>query len=642
MKKTLEFISILATVFFAASCSKNADVENNQQGEQTDAVKCKIIFDENTKVTFTSEGKFTWNSGDKIAVFQDGYYATDHQRNADQNTFTTEDAGNPAVFDGSIKGWQPKGEGGTPNVFYIVYPQFTSTLIKHYIKNQKTIMAVPSTQTGVKNAAARNCHFITGIAEDDFVSYEKGELIIRGSGTLTATTPLFKFNLPEEYQATKIEITGTDAKGNVAGLAGTYQFNLTMGTDDFWVTTDQSKANCMATTLTIENEGNVLSGDLYAVMAPNCYSYSETADGSKIIKNLENNIKTISFTIYNAEGGSLVFTKTLKGDNFKNGTIKDLGTLPTGKGYRTPVPGELTLLETPLTVGGVTERTAASIKNAPTTGCTFYYTTDGSEPTTSSNTFDVATGFSVDSQWDNPFSKYTVKVLIHTTDTQYEDKIVEGLVRNFPLNRRTLIMNNNAKMGDDDPSSPDVYGGTNAAKPFQWDGNRDNVLIKVAGTYYTIEPVDDKQKAPGLSMKIYSNGNNTDELFSKGKLNNSYIYQDYARILFSVQVMADSKVTGMIRFGSKYANKDLNVKFWHGFQTNRKADGDITAVTRFSKNYESEFQSKVVSFGDKKSEDYVTFFSENSVLQKFTILEAYEKTPALTNTEKVGSVVELN
>lgn len=638
MKKTFEFISILATVFFAASCSKNADVENNQQGEQTDAVKCKIIFDENTKVTFTSEGKFTWNSGDKIAVYQDGYYATGQARNADANTFTTEDAGNPAVFDGSIKGWQPKGEGGTPNVFYIVYPQFSNTLISHYRSNQKTIMAVPSTQTGVKNAAARNCHFITGIAEDDFVSYEKGELIIRGSGTLTATTPLFKFNLPEEYQATKIEITGTDASGNVAGLAGRYQFNLTMGTTDFWVTTDQSKTNCMATTLTIENEGNVLSGDLYAVMAPNCYS--ETADGSGIIKNLENDIKTISFTIYNAEGGSLVFTKALKGDNFKNGTIKDLGTLPTGKGYRTPVPGELTLLETPLTVGTATERTAASIKNAPTTGCTFYYTTDGSEPTTSSNTFDVATGFSVDSQYDNPFSKYTVKVLIHTTDTQYEDKIVEGLVRNFPLNKRTLIMDK--EKGDGDPSSPDVYGGTNAAKPFQWNSDKTWVLIKEAGQYYTIEPVQDTQKAPGLSMKIYSCGNKTDGLFDGSKLNNGYLYQDKARILFSVQVMADSKVTGMIRFGAQSSNKTLNVKFWKSLQTNRDAADDYSSLTStyFAKGF--EYQSKVVSFGSMSEDDYLTFFSMSSVLQKFTILEAYEKTPALTNTEKVGSVVELN
>lgn len=163
----------------------------------------------------------------------------------------------------------------------------------------------------------------------------------------------------------------------------------------------------------------------------------------------------------------------------------------------------------------------------------------------------------------------------------------------------------------------DVYGGTDGTKPFQLSSDGNSVLIKSAGTYYTL--------GSDPYLQIYSSGKVTDELFNVSNLNNSYLCQNYARILFTAQITADSKVTAMIRFGAQSGGKDLNVKFWKSLQTDRNAEDDYSSLTstNFTNNYTSEFQSKVVSFGSMSEDDYLTFFSMSTVLQKFTVLEAY-------------------
>lgn len=588
MKKTFELITFAVAVLFAASCSKSAPVES-PEGEQVGFTKCKIVLNSDTKVSFNGTS-YTWNAGDNIAVYQDGYYDSEHKRNAEKNVFTTEAGGSSAVFEGTIAGYQPKGDGGNPNKLYIVYPE--SAVYQHYIANQKISMDVPATQTGLIADYGRNSHFYTVINEEDFLEYDGEELTIKGSGTLNGLTSALKVNIPASYQATRIEIVGKNGSDEETGIVGRYQFNLTMGTGDFWVKNTTS-------TLTISNSGNIISGDVYAVIAPNCY-----VESAGSIQYLENNVRKLVFTVYNSAGSSLVITKTLTGDNFRMGVIKDIGTLPEGRAYKELVPGELTLL--------AKERSTATVTGAPD-GCTFYYTTDGTDPTTESATFDAATGFNVDSAYDNPFSRYTVKVLIHpATNDTYNDKILEGLVRNYPLNKRTMKMDSSNA-----DRSYDVYGGTDDTKPFQLNSDGSAVLIKSAGTYYTL--------GSNPYLQIYSCGNNGDKLFTVSKLNNSYLYQDIARILFTAQITADSKVTAMIRFGAQNKGKTLDVKFWKSLQTNRNAEDDYSSLTStyFTNNYTSEFQSKVVSFGSMSKDDYLTFFSMSTVLQKFTVLEAY-------------------
>lgn len=318
MKNSIKLICAAAMTAGLFSCAKNATIETPSPYLTPATIR---VSADDVKSTL-SGGTLTWTTGDEIAVYQYKNYGTDKQRDAKKNIFTFS-SGNK--FTGSIAGYMPTEEGGDPERFYVAYPAANCSACG--ITTGKYKIDIPSEQTGLLSDFGKNATYLGSLngKSEPVTSYEGGVLTFLKPFTLYCATPVLKFNVPAALNLTKITISLKDESDAPVAAAGQIQCRSD-AKDNF---------NAVTTSNTVEiyNGGNVISGDVYAVIAPtDCPEVGVFTNGAKkIIFDLENGSATASIKL------------SLTGE-ITSGKIKVLPSLPTDIQWDLPVGPGISLI----------------------------------------------------------------------------------------------------------------------------------------------------------------------------------------------------------------------------------------------------------------------------------------------------------
>ena len=331
MKKMKYILSAALTLFVAASCTKQyAEDVQVSEGVDVKAVFEAVVEDEVSKALLQSDGSLQWEEGDQIGVYQYKNYATGANRDNSKNIFTSDGT---CKFEGTIANYMPLGEGGTQNRYYAVYP--AANCKANGITTGKYTIEVPSVQTGLLSDFKKNTVYLGTIREsDETVSYdaEAKTLTFFKSFNMFCMTPVLKINVPAALGVTKIELSALNADGDEINIAGRFSdVRSDAGTQPVAVT------NQVATTITVENGGDVLSGDVYVVLAPNANAGS---DPHALFKSTA---KTLMLNLSAVTEAGTAAAATLKlplTGEVLAGTIKNLPALPSNVKWNLPTgPG---------------------------------------------------------------------------------------------------------------------------------------------------------------------------------------------------------------------------------------------------------------------------------------------------------------
>lgn len=318
MKNSIKLICAAAMTAGLFSCAKNASIETPSP-YLTPATIC--VSADDVKSTL-SGGKLTWTTGDEIAVYQYYNYGSGKQRDATKNIFTFS-SGNK--FTGSIAGYMPTEEGGTPERFYVAYPAANCSACG--ITTGKYKIDIPSEQTGLLSDFGKNATYLGSLngKSEPVTSYEGGVLTFLKPFTLYCATPVLKFNVPAALNLTKITISLKNESDDIVAAAGQIQCRSDANGNFTALTTSN--------TVEIYNGGSVISGDVYAVIAPTaCPEVGVFTNGAKkIIFDLENGSATASIKL------------SLTGE-ITSGKIKVLPSLPTDIQWDLPVGPGISLI----------------------------------------------------------------------------------------------------------------------------------------------------------------------------------------------------------------------------------------------------------------------------------------------------------
>lgn len=418
MKKITSIIAAASVAVIAVSCAKEITPEVSVESSPK-LTRCilNVAIDPEMKLTFDG-GKTSWVAGDEIAVYQYGRYKAsatkkgEFTRDKTQNIFTARTTGEN-FFDGSIAGYLPidtsgdgnayNGETAQANNFYMWYPK--SAIKSYSMSNSVTGLIVPLEQTGLLADLGKYAIFNSGISENGNIEYdsERDILKITASTTMKCITPIVKFTVPESLNACRIDISGMKDSAPAA-LAGDFSVRGSGSSSSFVAPTE--------TSITINNGGANISGDVYVVLAP-------TSIGSGRVDT--NDATSLVFTVFNKDGGRASVTGSIKtGNPFVSSAISYVGSLPATLDYKYVINTDLKLLEGQEPIVTLCDTLA---------GSTFFYTFGmGScaEPTTSSTQFKACEGFSIPASPDD-FSGTVFKILIH--NEAHGDKTVSGLLR---------------------------------------------------------------------------------------------------------------------------------------------------------------------------------------------------------------------
>ena len=429
MKKITRIIAAASFVALAASCAKEMTPELPGVEDVT-LTKCTLSVSIDPDVKLSLDGtKTSWDAGDELAVFQYGRYKasetkkSQYNRNATANKFTARTTGED-TFDGTIANFKLRdisgdaapynNETSQANTFYIYSP--ASAVNGYAMSTSVTTLEVPAVQSGNVSDFGKYAIFNGQIAEEGNINYDESTstLQITGTTSLKCITPVLKFNVPESLGATKIEIYGRDTTGSVA-LAGQFKMRGSGSTSDFTAATIDSL-------LTISRGGDVISGDVYAILIPTKMTGTRA---------LQNEASKLVFKVFNAQGGYALVNGSLKNETvFKNGVITSVGSLPASLDYKCVLSSELVLLAN--TTPTVTLRDTLA-------GSSFYYTSgieSCADPTTASRQFYAKDGFALNVS-SRDYSVGVVKVLVH--NATYGDKVISALVRNWGFNASSSI-----------------------------------------------------------------------------------------------------------------------------------------------------------------------------------------------------------
>lgn len=318
MKNSIKLICAAAMTAGLFSCAKNASIETPSPYLTPATIR---VSADDVKSTL-SGGKLTWTTGDEIAVYQYGNYNASDTRDATKNIFTFSSANE---FTGSIANYKVT-EGGVAERFYVAYP--ASNCSACGITTGKYKINIPSKQTGLLSDFGKNATYLGQLKAsptEPVTSYEDGVLTFLKAFNLYCATPVLKFNVPAALNLTKITISLKDESGAPVAAAGQIQCR------------SDAKGNFNAVTpsntVEIYNGGNVISGDVYAVLAPTaCPEVGVFTNGAKkIIFDLENGSATASIKL------------SLTGE-ITSGKIKVLPSLPTDIQWDLPVGPGISLI----------------------------------------------------------------------------------------------------------------------------------------------------------------------------------------------------------------------------------------------------------------------------------------------------------
>lgn len=334
--KTLKYTLLAAvSILVAASCTKEQAGGDIQTAEGVDvkAVFEAVAEDDMSKALLQSNGGLKWEDGDQIGVYQYKNYATGANRDRSKNIFTSDGT---CRFEGSIAGYMPLGVGGTQNRYYAAYP--ASRYKAGGSTTGKYTVEIPATQTGLQSDFDDYAIYVGSLRETSTtVSYdaENSILTFLAPFNMYCITPVLKFNVPASLKTTRIVLTAQDVDGATVNLAGRIEEIRSDATN---TPTPVSKYG--ATEVTIENGGEVLSGDVYVVLAPNKNLNSNEMPHPKFWSTA----KTLNLNLFKASGASASLSLPLAGEVLA-GTIKNLPSIPENIAWVYPAGPGLSAIE---------------------------------------------------------------------------------------------------------------------------------------------------------------------------------------------------------------------------------------------------------------------------------------------------------
>ena len=315
MKNSIKLICAAAMTAGLFSCAKNETI-----GTPAPALTPATISVSADGMKATLNGKaLAWTSGDEIAVYQYGKYNASDTRDASKNIFTFS-SGNE--FTGTIAGYQPLGEGGAAERYYVAFPAANCSACG--ITTGKYKIDIPAEQTGLLSDFAKNATYLGSLnaKTEPVTSYEGGVLTFLKGFNLYCATPVLKFNVPAALNLTKITISLKDANDAAVAASGQIQCRSDAAGNFTAVTSNN--------TVVIYNAGNVISGDVYAVLVPT---------ECPAVGVFKNSAKTIIFDVLNSSSSAATIKLPLTGE-ITSGTLKNLPSLPSNIAWDLPAgPG---------------------------------------------------------------------------------------------------------------------------------------------------------------------------------------------------------------------------------------------------------------------------------------------------------------
>ena len=342
-----------------------------------------------TKAVFDN-GDFAWEVGDALACFQN-FEALNSAETNIATVMTT--ASGDGDFSGELPYTYSETDGYSMN---FIYPASVVTGVSS--RYAKCVgINLPDAQDGrLENLGD---YFITGaynvecepvIENEEVIAVKTSDNVVLDKYAVVG----IKVNVPESYNATRMEIVALRQSGNACGIAGTGHWNIN---------NRQHKgqyANMSSDKVVVRHSDNtLLTGDTYACIMP-------------FIQNKQaSDVNRLQFKLVN-ETGTYTFSKSLQDlfdesleDNAKGlqrGTIYNMGSFPTSR-----VAPKFSF-----------DEAGAVVIRAVPAEAKIYYTTDGTEPTSESTLYEGAINVTSDTQFkaiaiceglgDSSVSEYSV------------------------------------------------------------------------------------------------------------------------------------------------------------------------------------------------------------------------------------------
>lgn len=351
MKTTLKIALMAAIVATSASCTKVSGEQTPLTGNRS----ISAVFssaDACSKVSLNQDYSQSWQAGDQLSLYQPSTGAF--------GTLTTSDAGSSATFSGDLADESADLDPNAPCYF------FTPAACVNKRENGILTLNVSREQSG----------YI-----DDFgkfyISYSEG-IVPQSSGdgykfesesAMKNLLPIVKFNIEPGTGIKRIDVMGSN-NGSTRHNAGLFQYNPATGEVIAW--NDPDKVDARIRRYNTDKELIEISGDVYIILKPVAGGY----DG-------------LQFTFKSDNEGTQQkkFVKDFSAGALVAGQIRNLGTIPST--FEFDHDQEFPATAVSVKEGNISGKATILISNS-VAGTNFYYTMDGSEPTTSSTVYTSA------------------------------------------------------------------------------------------------------------------------------------------------------------------------------------------------------------------------------------------------------------
>lgn len=306
------FVAVaVASVF--SSCTKNLDGSN--ENISTGNVKAVLSATAEDVSKATLDGlKLKWEAGDELVICQYGNYASGQARDYTRNPFTYNTQ--TGTFDGSIANYHsPEAGSDYYERFYAGFPSANVNSISGTTGKFKI-----NTNASQSGKAADFGKYATYLgyqrqreADKPLTSYEGGVLTFLNPFDMICNNPVLKFNVPEVLSVKNIVVSAFKESVPV-NIAGQIQCRNDAKQIDLLPAVEK---------ITISDGDNLLSGDVYVVLAPN----AKTPDADKT-HNYFSDIDAIVLDLTKDDGATASLKLTLAGNAPVCGVVKNLKSLP--------------------------------------------------------------------------------------------------------------------------------------------------------------------------------------------------------------------------------------------------------------------------------------------------------------------------
>lgn len=429
MKKIMNFVAALAVVL-PVSCNKEMTMPQGDTlvGKNVKVTMNATINDPATKLLLDNN-VFRWEVGDEVTL---RWANQTYTSTTDGESLTATGSGSAVTFEGEFSQF-PKKSGDASKIenLYAYYANAAE-----YINKSNVVLCKSISQTQTGKLEDIKDHVIY----EAYLSYNDIEATVNEEGDYVSASfnanmrPIFsliKMTIPAELNLTSVTLS---TSANIAGLiavnpsktsstaigSGNAQLVNRSTNLSSW-TAELSKEFYQS--ITVSQDGEVLSGDIYFTIVPDAYdktvgAYCCSATSLKFI--------------FASETDSFEYTRNLN-EKIYMGDLKNLGAVPANIMLPKVEAGTLCLTDaTTLTVG---------VAN-PNAGCKYYYeigtsSEDCATPTTASSEFDPTTGFTP--AVSGTFDRYFIKVLAHTEGAGYKDAMMVASLRNWKFNENSPV-----------------------------------------------------------------------------------------------------------------------------------------------------------------------------------------------------------